>query len=304
MIADFKGYTFGFIGGDKRISLLASIMKKNGYKIREFGLFEEKDFLGDVCSSVEELFSFCDIIILPVPVSRDKSSLFAEKQGVELRLENMIPMPDIYGKKIIFGGLIPKNYHNALLEKGHTVIDIFNNPRLIFNNAIATAEGGLMIAMQNSDSTVISSNFGVLGFGRIASHLSKIISLLGGNVTVFARGERAIEEAEALGYKTFRLSENQTDEYMSEMASELDAQSVIFNTVPSVIINKEIISRMLCRPLYIELASYPYGIDSKDAREMNFNTIYAPSLPGRYSPRSAAEYIFEAIIDYLNQIDN
>lgn len=300
MSEKLTSHTIGLIGGDKRISILASIMKNNGCKVKVFGLVDEEDFDAcEVCSSSQEIYKACDVIVLPVPVSRDKITLFAEKQGVDIKLADMLGDMSNFGSKFVLGGIIPKDFCSLLKVYGHTAVDIFENKELIQKNAIATAEGALMIAMEKMDSTVVSSNFGILGFGRIASHLAKIVSSLGGNVTVFARRDEVIAEASALGYKTFRLSEDYDENYVSKMAEMLDSFSVIFNTIPSVVIDSKIISKMCCRPIYIELASYPYGINTKDAREQNFNTVYAPSLPGRYSPCSAAQYLFEAINYYL-----
>ncbi len=290
--------TIGFIGGDNRSYLLARKMKSAGFRVKTFGLVLNEGLEDDELFDIGELFSCCDIIILPVPVSRDKTTVFTARQDISIPLADVLPDTARFGKKIVFGALIPQNYAAALEDLGHTAIDIFENQRLIQSNAMATAEGALMIAMEKTDTTVASANFAILGFGRIASHLAKIISALGGSVTVFARRDEVLVDVAACGYKAFKLVGN-----CDEMARELDSSGVIFNTVPSVIITKEIIEKMNTRPLYIELASYPYGIDTKEARELNFNTIYAPSLPGRYSPRSAAEYIFEAINDYLAALE-
>ena len=47
--------------------------------------------------------------------------------------------------------------------------------------------------------------------------------------------------------------------------------------------------------LVIDLASKPGGIDFEAAKDLKLNTIHALSLPGKYSPLSAAEYIYETI---------
>ncbi len=300
---NIKSHTIGFIGGDKRISMLAAIMKKHNYNIRATGLLCD-DVLSDeeLCESARELFSVCDVIVLPVPVSRDKTNIFAEKQGFELKLCDILAIAKGCDKKIIFGGVMPKDFALQLNEYNHIAIDLFNNSDLIYSNAIVSAEGALMVSMERTESSVISTKYGVLGYGRIASYLAKILSALNGEVTVFARRDAALDEASRMGYRTFKLRDDLDEDYVQELSAELDNLSVIFNTVPSNIIKAEIIRNMNSRPLYIELASYPYGIDSRDAREANFNIIYAPSLPGRYCPMSAAEYIFKAISAYLSEI--
>ena len=298
------GRHIGFIGGDMRISILAAIMKDHGFDIKTYGVTGADRFTeNEECDAIEKLFAFSEIIVLPVPVTRDKTCVFAERPEISILLRDLIFDSKIFGKKIFFGGLIPRDFKASLEAHGHTVIDVFENDRLINNNAIATAEGALMIAMEKLTTTIISTKFAVLGFGRIGSHLANIISALGGEVTVFARRDEALNNAQRHGYRAVKLLSDLTEKYEYEIARELDGASVIFNTVPSVIVKRGIMEKMHKRPLYVELASYPYGIDSKDARELEFNTVYAPSLPGRYSPVSAAEYIFEAISYYMSELE-
>lgn len=294
--------TVGFIGGDMRTNILAQLMKKNGYSIRTLGIVGVDNFQNyEVCKTVQEIFLASEVIVLPVPVTRDKVNIFAECSEFILRLSDIILNASSVGKKVILGGIIPRHLKDLLEENGHTVIDFFENSRLICNNAIATAEGALMIAMEKLQTTIISSSFAILGFGRIGSHLAKIIKALGGKVTIFARRDEVIGDAMGYGYEAVKLEEGSSEHYHFDIARKLDEVSVIYNTIPGIILNRKIIEQMHTRPLYIELASFPYGIDSKDARELEFNTIYAPSLPGRYSPISAAEYIYDAISFYLSQ---
>ena len=300
-----KKYSVGLIGGDMRMEILANIVKNNGYPIKIYAISHPDRFNGDdIACTLDGLFATCDLIILPVPVTRDKVNIFAENTACNVNLNEVIRCSSNFGPKIIFGGIIPAATKETLQYNNHTVIDIFDNARLIENNAVATAEGALMIAMENLQTTITGTKFAVLGFGRIASHLSKILNDLGGEVTVFARRDDALLKARNLGYDTVKLEEQHTEEYALNIACELDRVSLIFNTVPSVILKREIIAKMKCRPLYVELASSPYGMNSKDARELEFNTLYAPSLPGRYSPVSAANYIFEAICSSLSSMES
>lgn len=55
--------------------------------------------------------------------------------------------------------------------------------------------------------------------------------------------------------------------------------------------------------LIIELASAPGGTDLKRAEELHLHVIDAPSLPGRVAPKTAAEYIKEAVYNILESSD-
>lgn len=292
MSFDLKLYKFGIIGGDRRVKILADIFKDAGCDVKIYD-----DDLNDV-------FSSCNVLVLPVPVSKDKLTVFSVDPNQNLLLSELIEESINHAHRIIVGGVFPYNFSDSLMKNGHTVIDLFDNEELIFKNAVATAEGALMTAMEKIDVTVTSTSFAVIGYGRIASYLCKIINSLGGKISVFARNPSALSEAMALGYQAVDISDIMNSDRAKEISDVLDSAHVIFNTVPNVIINRKIIERMRTRPLYIELASLPYGIDVQAAREMNFNILYAPSLPGRYSPKSAAGYIFETIINCLKKADN
>lgn len=294
-----KKTAVGFIGGDDRICFLVKKMKLK-YPVKVMGVCDLNLLDShEICKEPGEMFSSCGVIVLPVPVSRDNVTIFSKNQDFTLTLKSLIADKNKYGKKTFLGGLIPSDLKEEIEAAGHTVIDYFEDPIYTLKNAIATAEGALMLAMERLDRTVISSELVVVGCGRIGSYLSKILSALGGSVTVLARSKNALTEAASLGYKTFELKEKMSDEYIEDLSAILDSSDAVFNTVPHVIIKREIIEKMRNRPLYIELASYPYGIDSRDSRELDFDVLYAPALPGRYAPISAAEYIFEAIAPYL-----
>ena len=130
-----------------------------------------------------------------------------------------------------------------------------------------------------------------------------MLSAMGGEVEIFARSDKAIFDAKSKGYSVFKIQEETSEKYCEAVAHEIEKSSVIFNTVPSIILTEEILNKMKKKPIYIELASSPGGIDLESARILKIKNIYAPSLPGRYAPRSAGKYIFEEILKLLYTLD-
>ena len=53
--------------------------------------------------------------------------------------------------------------------------------------------------------------------------------------------------------------------------------------------------------LILELASAPGGIDTESALRMHIRVVEALSLPGRVAPKTAAEYIKEAVYNMLEE---
>ena len=115
---------------------------------------------------------------------------------------------------------------------------------------------------------------------------------IGANVYVAARKTEDIAWINALSYRAVRL--NQLDEYMDNM-------DFVFNTVPSLILNKERLERLHRKALVIDLASKPGGVDFKWAEELGINTIHALGLPGKVAPVTAARIIKDTIYNILEE---
>lgn len=288
-----KKNSIGIICGDIRTKYLAERSVREGYTVYVFGFCDTDGLQGSViCNSTDEVISASDAILLPLPLTRD--GIYISSCAEKVALDSLH-----FGdkKKLILGGMIPKNFEDRLKGEGHVVYDYYKSESLMLKNAYATAEGAVSIAMSNTKDTILGSKFGIIGYGRIGKQLARILKGFGANVTVYARRDIASVD----GYRTFRLCCDCTnDRYLSELASSLDMCTVIFNTVPHTVIGADVLEAMNERPIYIELASLPGGIDAAKARELGFNNIYAPSLPSRYAPRSAGGYIFDEIIVRIN----
>lgn len=182
------------------------------------------------------------------------------------------------------------SFEKALMrEYGIDYTEYHTREKLCMMNAIPTAEGALRIFFENSVQTVYDSNFCVLGYGRIGKILSSRLFALGGKVTVGARSERSLAEAECNGYSAVSLYSGEPD------ISDYDC---IFNTIPSEIIRNDA-SIMKCNSLFIELASYPGGLSEKAKKAFGDRYIHAPALPGRFTPKSAGIIIGNCISELL-----
>lgn len=263
-------HTFTLIGNDKRSAFLKDILIKYG-------------FLYSECKNNS------NIIILPLPYSRDK--IHVNTNDKELTVDNVIKKAS--ENSIIFGGLFDEEFINKCNAHNIKAYDYYKNEEMIKKNAYATAEGSVMLAMQNTNVTVKDTNYTIFGYGRIGKMLCDILSSMGAYIHVCARGDKALQEAKEKGFDTFKLTCKN-----SELADILDKSTVIINTIPAKIINESIIKSMKNKPLYIELASKS-GIDTECAKACGMQYINAPSLPSLYSPYSAAIYIFEEITNIL-----
>ncbi len=297
----FRKYTFTILGGDKRQVVIAKKLIACGHTVRIYGLGELSVEIpgAELFCGHEKAIEGSDVIILPLPATKDNVFLYfrCDPSGIQLRLSEIISLAAKGGCRAILGGMLPADVIASAELKGICAVDYYKDEALQRKNALPSAEGALMIAMENTEKVIKGMSTVVCGYGRIGSCLSNILYGMGANVTVMARRDEILCEAALNGYKSVRIKQDEP----SEMISCLEKCDVIFNTVPHVIFSRRIIEKLKHKPLYIEIASSPGGIDTLVARELGIQTVFAPSLPGKYAPISAGEYIFETIFDILVQ---
>ena len=299
MISNKSKHVFTILGGDKRQAVIAEELLKRDHAVRIYGLSDTASTIAgaEICSSVEKAMIGCNVLILPLPVSRDNLNLLIQcDKSISIPLSYIIDLAVKNGCRLIVGGIIPREMQRLSEMEGILIEDFYLSESLQRKNALASAEGAVMISMEHTEKTVCGSKMLVCGFGRIGSRLATMLTSLGADVIIAARSDAALCEASMSGYESVRIGDDTVE--LSKTASESD---VIFNTVPAIVFNKNVLRTMKSKPLYIEIASSPGGIDVCAAREYAIPVIFAPSIPGRYAPISAGEYIFDTIKEILSK---
>lgn len=229
-----------------------------------------------------------DAVILPIPVTSDGKTLFSPFSENEISLSEVSEKVKKNG--LVFGGRF-MNSEKIFREKGTETIDYLSREELSVMNAVATAEGALGIAMEESPETIFGNKILITGFGRIAKTLAKILVSMGADVTVCARKKSDIAWAEIFGCKGRDFS----------LLNEKSDFRIIFNTVPTEIFTKEKLSLLNPSALIIDLASKPGGVDFESAALMGIKTIWALSLPGKVAPVTSGEIIAKTIRNILTE---
>ncbi len=279
------------LGGDLRTIELAKMFLQNGNSIASFGI----DFLDKIkendnlikCNTLEEAIQFSNIIITPIPFSKDGETLFSNLNEEVIKIDDLLK-ENI--SKILIGGNIPKKILKELEQKYKTVYDLMDFEKLVIYNTIATAEGTIKEAITNTDITIQNSNILILGFGRVAKEVALKFKALGANVTCSARKESDLAWIKVLGYNLLNIN------YLKGKISNYD---IIINTVPSMILDKEELSELNKNTLIIDLASRPGGVNFELAKQIGIKYVWALALPGRIAPKTSAEYIKECINDII-----
>lgn len=281
------------IGGDLRQLYMIEELSKSNSEVYSFGLpksnYDEINVF--CCNSLEQSLSYADNIILPLPVSNDDKYIISPLSSEKILIDDIISFVKNKDKLILLGKA-SDNVLAKFMENKIRVIDYFNNEQLNIQNAILTAEGAIELAIKKTEISVYSSKCLVTGYGRIAKILSKILLSMGADVTVAARKSSDLIWAEANGFHSIKISD------ILDHANNFD---IIFNTVPSRIIEEDVISKFKKDSLIIELASYPYGMDPQICKDYQLKYINAASLPGKTAPKSAGIIICKTAINIFKE---
>lgn len=241
-----------------------------------------KDIGKDIVS-----YDLADIIVAPIPFSRDDIKVNGEIVECNDLIENLK-----CNNKVLFSGAISLNMKEKLKKENIKYYDLLELEEVSILNAIPTAEGAIATAMEITDFTLSGSNIIVLGYGKIGKILSKMLSGIGANVYCEARKAKDISMIRAMGYKWVKLED------LDNVISNMD---VVFNTIPSVILDEKKLKLLKKSCSIIDLASPPGGVDFLTAKELGINAVWALSLPSKIAPYSAATYIKEAIDNIIKE---
>lgn len=283
---------FSVIGGDLRLSNLAKMLAIDTNEVSVFGMenaneiMENKDIIK--CNSIEEAVDKSEIIIGSIPFMKNNEEMYATFSDKNIKLDDLVKRK--CKNKTFIAGSISSNAREKLEKSYGKVIDIMKEEELVVLNTIATAEGAIDVAIQNTDTTIHGSSVLVLGFGRVAKEVANKFHGLSAKVTCAARKNTDLAWIKAMGYK---------DVNINDLGEDLIKYDIIINTVPHMIIDKEEMQYMKKNVLLIDLASSPGGINTEDAQKMNLKFVWALALPGKIAPVTSAEFIKQTIYNII-----
>ncbi len=147
-----------------------------------------------------------------------------------------------------------------------------------------------MMAIQHTDFTIHGANCMVLGMGRTGFTMVRALQGLGARVKVGVRRAEDAARAVEMGWKPFMTR---------DLADETQGVDLIFNTIPSMIITAQILSKLPQATVIIDLASAPGGCDFRFAEKRGITTMLAPGLPGIVAPKTAGAIIANTLVQLL-----
>lgn len=290
-------YDFAIIGGDLRQNYMAAMLDKRGYRVIAYGLdVQELTLPGDVktASSLAEAIAAARIVIGPIPLSKDRITISCKVKKEDLTIEFLKKelMKKSENARILFAGSIPNELQEYSRLHQISYYDFMQNEELTVYNTIATAEGAIAEALIRHPSNLHGGNCLVLGYGRCAKTLAHKLAGLSASVTVCVRNPAARAQIMACGYQTLTFK---------ELGTNISKFEYIFNTVPSLVLERELLECMNRKAIIIDIASKPGGLDYKAAGELEISAHLCLGLPGKYSPSSSAEALVNVILSEENK---
>ena len=280
------------VGGDLRIIKLIEMLVGDGYKVYTYALENAEELLNlenvEMCPTLEETLRNSKVVVGPIPLSSDRKRLATPFGRNNVELEDFIN--SIKDKHLIAGNISIKE---ELDKAGISFTDLLRREEFTVLNTIATAEGTLQIAMEETQRTVHGSNVLVMGFGRIGKVLAKMLDGIGAKVYCEARKNEDISWIKAYGYNPIHLN---------DLNQELGKFDIIINTIPFQILDEQRLNLLNKDVVLIDLASNPGGVDRKAAKEKGIKVIWALSLPGKVAPLTSAEFIKETLYHVLKEL--
>lgn len=283
--------TFGIIGGDKRQLAAARTIQSDGYTVY-LSCFEKLEQLLSAFGGslpLEECILCSDVIVLPLPVTKDGITLNTPFSDKRVLLND--EFAKLFRGKTIFCPMKDKILKTSHHWQDVKVYDFLNREEMQVCNAVPTAEGAIEIAMREYLGTINGSRCLITGYGRIGKVLAQMLKGIGADVYISARRKESLAWIKLNGYIP-------VEHHNIINSGDFD---IIFNTVPAIILDAHIIAKIATNALIIDLASLPGGVDFESAKRMGIPAIHALSLPGKVAPKTSGEIIKNTIFNILEE---
>lgn len=257
-----------FVGGDARSVHAAEFLRRKGVQVHAHAVAGLPDELPE---------ETIDTLVLPFPSLR----------GGMLRSDVPIPIASLLkrlrsGARIFGGGL------SALPDGDYRIIDLLGSEPLSTRNAVPTAEGALLLALQSRAKILCGAHCLVLGFGRCGKVLAQRLRALDAEVTVAARKPSDLALLRALGFDATPTSR-----------VCCSGAECVFNTIPCPIFDAPCFTGF--QGQYFELASAPGGLTPAAKEALGAHYTDAGALPARFFPATAGELYGAAIWEKIKE---
>lgn len=223
------------------------------------------------------------VYVLPTPMSKlERDMALVEKLKEELIKRDK-------EKNCVFGGVIDQEWGRFFEGNNIRYYDFMKLPEVVEGNAHITAEATVAEVLRYSAYSIDGQQMLVTGYGCCGSRIAKMFAVLGADVMVAARRESVRKQVVEDGLKSCDFN---------EIKHVIGKMHTVINTVPTLVITEELISKMSTDSLIIDIASKPGGTDFEAASRYGITAKLSLGLPGIYTTTSSAKLLRDAIYKY------
>lgn len=267
---------------------------KEGFPLRTLGASPFSHPRLQVTPSLEHLVTGVSLLLAPAS-GIDTEGKIQEPFHQDILLDDHF-CSRIQEGSSLFMGTAPVALKKKLLTQGITLLEYLHVPTVATQNAVPTAEGALLLALEGLSTTLQGCRTLVTGLGRVGLTLAYRLQALHAIVWGANRSPLGRYQGESLGLKTISLE---------EMDPLLPGFQLIFNTIPAPIFTRWRLQELQEDVLLLDLASSPGGVDFESAREFNRQASLHLGIPGRYFPQRAGEILGSTLPGIIKErLDN
>ena len=265
--------TITVLGNSLRFDILCKKLSEAGHNVTRFNRTEE---ITDTLNH--------QVIILPIPTK-------AKDGFLNLPGEKKITVENLINGTRKDALIISCNYEDTRRK----IVDINKDEYFAHLNAVPTAEGAISIALKSKGITMYNSKCLIVGFGRIGKILAHRLDGLKADISVAARKPKDLALIKALGLKEIKTAD------LDKVLMDYD---VIFQTVPSLVLNENVLKSLNKDCIIVELSSASAGTNLEKAKELGINVVNAGGLPEKTAPFTAGMILFESVIRIITDMNN
>jgi len=283
-------YHITIIGGDLRQCYMADYLQQSSHIVTCFNTmpFSYKSDI-KTANSLKQALSDAEIVIGPVPFSKDKETIYSLATGAGAPL-----LKDFFEllrqDQVLAGGMIPTHISQLCGYKSIRVVDFMLSESLMLHNAYLTAEGLLSKLISETDFSLKDQNILILGYGNCGFTIGEVLKSMFANVFVFEQNEKRIALAKTRQLKTAGLF---------DLSALLPDFSLIINTIPAHILTEKQLTSLHHDCLIFDIASAPGGFSKEVMDTMEPKLFSCPGIPGKFMPKTAGKLIGDTILQSI-----
>jgi len=233
-----------------------------------------------------------DVVILPINGVMNKNMINCRFNNTPIKL----PQDFFVNSKddvLIFSGISTPNLDELLKVSNRDCIYMMKDKEVIRKNAVPTAEGVLADVINNTDCTLGDSKVLVFGYGNVGKVIVRYLRYFNSDICVSIIDPKDKKDLDNLGIKCFY------SDCRSDLVDHIASSDIIINTVPSTVINDDLI-KYINRDCYVlDIASHPHGINKEVLDEFFIKNKLYLGIPGKIAPKTSGKILSKKINDVM-----